>query len=135
MIVDLYILLASDAMVTGVLARGHETICFVSLGLGALVLLLRIFFGRTCCHPGGQVWVWRSRSPLRGYCFGAVVPWFLATFSRLCGWRSGSWVARSLLSWTYHCFRLGDWSSDHASSSVAFPWVGPVGGSCMSPHF
>ena len=24
-----------------------------------------------------------------------------------------------LLAWTYHCFRLGDWSSDHASSSVA----------------
>ena len=97
MIVDLYLLLAPDAMVTGVLALGHETVCFVSLGLCALVLLLRIFFGRTCCHPGGRVWVWRSRSPLRGYCFGAVmtVPWFLATFYRLCGWRSGSWVARS----------------------------------------
>ena len=82
-------------MVTGVLALSHVTICFVSLGLGALVLLLRIFFGRTCCHPGGRVWVFRSRSPLQGYCFGAVVPWFLATFSRLCGWHSGSWVARS----------------------------------------
>ena len=95
MIVDLYLLLAPDAMVTGVLALGHETVCFVSLGLSALVLLLCIFFGRTCCHPGGRVWVWRSRSPLRGYCFGAVVPWFLATLYRLCGWRSGSWVARS----------------------------------------
>ena len=31
-------------MVTGVLALGHETVCFVSLGLGALVLSLRIFF-------------------------------------------------------------------------------------------
>ena len=31
-------------MVTGVLALGHETVCFVSLGLGALVLLLSIFF-------------------------------------------------------------------------------------------
>ena len=28
----------------GVLAFGHETVCFVSLGLGALVLSLRIFF-------------------------------------------------------------------------------------------
>ena len=28
----------------GVLALGHETVCFVSLGLGALVLSLRIFF-------------------------------------------------------------------------------------------
>ena len=40
-----YLLLAPDAiMVTGVLALGHETVCFVSLGLIALVLLLRIFF-------------------------------------------------------------------------------------------
>ena len=94
-IVDLFLLLAPDAMVTGVLALGHRTVCFVSLELCALVLLLRIFFGRTCCHPGGRVLVWRLRSPLRGYCFGAVVPWFLATFSRSCGWRSRSWVARS----------------------------------------
>ena len=89
------VLLAPDAMVTGVLVLGHETVCFVSLGPSALVLLLRIFFGRTSRHPGGRVWGWRSRSPLRGYCFGAVVPWFLATFYRLCGWHSGSWVTRS----------------------------------------
>ena len=31
-------------MVTGMLALSHEAVCFVSLGLGALVLLLRIFF-------------------------------------------------------------------------------------------
>ena len=31
---------------TGVLALGHETVCFVSLELGALVLLLRVFFGK-----------------------------------------------------------------------------------------
>ena len=90
-----YLLLAPDAMVTRVLALGHGTVCFVSLELCALVLLLCIFFGRTCCHPGGRVWVWLSRSPLRGYCFGAVVPWFLTTFSRSCGWHSRSWVARS----------------------------------------
>ena len=30
------------------------------------------------------MWVWRSRSSLRGFCFGAVVPWFLATFYRVC---------------------------------------------------
>ena len=56
---------------------------------------------RTCCHSGGRffffffflwmgtqnrqnVWMWRSRSSLRGYCLGAVVPWFLATFHRFC---------------------------------------------------
>ena len=38
------LLLAPDAVVTGVLALGHETVCFVSLGLGALVLSLRLFF-------------------------------------------------------------------------------------------
>ena len=43
-IVDLGLLLAPDAVVTGVLALGHETICFVYLGLGALVLSLRLFF-------------------------------------------------------------------------------------------
>ena len=31
-------------MITGVLAFGHETVCFVYLGLGALVLSLRLFF-------------------------------------------------------------------------------------------
>ena len=31
-------------MFTGVLAFGHETVCFVYLGLGALVLSLRLFF-------------------------------------------------------------------------------------------
>ena len=95
---------------------------------------------RTCCHPGGRVWVWRSRSSLRGFCFGAVVPWFLATFYWFCGWRSGTWVDPVLLAWTYHCFRLGDWSLGLASSSVACHpspshGLARLGGSCMSPHF
>ena len=38
------LLLAPDAVVTGVLAFGHGTVCFVSLELGALVLSLRLFF-------------------------------------------------------------------------------------------
>ena len=44
MIDDLSILLAPDAVVTGVLALGHGTVCFVSLELGALVLSLHLFF-------------------------------------------------------------------------------------------
>ena len=40
------LLLAPDAVVTGVLALGHRTVCFVSLELGALVLSLRLFFGK-----------------------------------------------------------------------------------------
>ena len=41
---DHCLLLAPNAIVTGVLALGHGTVCFVSLGLGALVLLRRLFF-------------------------------------------------------------------------------------------
>ena len=44
MIDDLGLLLAPDAVVTGVLALGHGTVCFVSLELGALMQLLRLFF-------------------------------------------------------------------------------------------
>ena len=43
MIDDLGLLLAPDAVVTGVLALGHGTVCFVSFEFGALVLLLRLF--------------------------------------------------------------------------------------------
>ena len=57
--------------------------------------------------------------PLLGFCFGTVVPWFLATFYRFCGWWCGTWVDPVLLAWTYHCFRLGAWSLGLASSSVA----------------
>ena len=122
------------------LALGHEMVCFASLGLGALMLSLRIFFVKNFCHPGGRVWVWRSRSSLRGFCFGAVVPWFLATFYRFCGWQSGPWVDLVLLAWTYHCFRLGAWSLGLASSSVTCHpspshGLARLGGSCVSPHF
>ena len=44
MIEDHSLLLAPDAIVTGVLAVGHRMVCFVSLELGALVLSLRLFF-------------------------------------------------------------------------------------------
>ena len=120
-------------MVTGVLALGHETVCFVSLGLGALVLLLCIFFGRTCCHPGERVWVWLLRSPLRGSlgssppstcCVGGVVGPGLPGPARL--------DISLLPTW---CLVLGPGFLVRRLPSVAFPWVGPVGGSFMSPHF
>ena len=41
---DLSLFLAPDAVVPGVLALSHGTVCFVSLELGALVLSLRLFF-------------------------------------------------------------------------------------------
>ena len=44
MVEDHCLLLAPDAVVAGVLALGHGTVCFVSLELGALVLSLRLFF-------------------------------------------------------------------------------------------
>ena len=45
-----------------------------------------------------------------------------------------------LLAWTYHCFSLGAWSLDLASSSVAcipspFHGLARCGGLCMSPLF
>ena len=105
-------------MVTGVLALGHETVCFVSLGLGALVLLLRIFFVKNLLSSwwtgvGVALALTLARLLLRGCC--PLVPRRLLPVM---------WVAYRvlgcsvLLAWTYHCFRLGDWSSDHASSSV-----------------
>ena len=47
MIEDHCLLLAPAAVVTGVMALGHGTVCFVSLELGALVLSLRLFFVKT----------------------------------------------------------------------------------------
>ena len=41
---DRCLLLALDAIVTGVLSLGHGTVCFVSFELGSLVLPLRLFF-------------------------------------------------------------------------------------------
>ena len=68
MIDDLSLLLAPDAVVTGVQALGHGTVCFVSLELGALVLPLRsllceelaviLMDGRGCgarAHPSEDV--------------------------------------------------------------------------------
>ena len=104
----------------------------VILVLGGGCGALRVFFVRTC-SPG------TCEAHLRGYCFGTLVPWFLAPFYR-------SVVAvlvlgcPVLLAWTYHCFSLGAWSLDLASSSVACHpspshGLARLGGLCMSPLF
>ena len=88
---------------------------------------------RTCCHPGGWVWIWRLHSSLRGYCFGAVVPWFLATFHRFCvvaeralGWPGPARLDISLLrSWRLvlgPCFLLP--RSSPAIRRVPMGWLG-----------
>ena len=71
-------------------------------------------------------------SPLRGYCFGTLVPWFLAPFYRVCGGGAGPGLpgpARldiSLLqSW---CLVLGPGFLVCRLPSVSLPWVGSVGG-------
>ena len=77
-------------------------------------------------------WVWRLRSPLRGYCFGTLVPWFLAPFYRVCGGGAGPGLPgparldRSpLQSW---CPVLGTGFLVCRLPSVSLPWVGSVGG-------
>ena len=78
------LLLAPDAVVTGVLALGHGTICFVSLELGALVLSLRLVFVKNLLSSwwtGVDVALALilARLLLKG-----VAPWFLAAFHWFC---------------------------------------------------
>ena len=68
------LLLAPDAVVTGVLALGHGPVCFVSLELGALVLSLRLLFVKNF-----TVILVEGRG-----CLGAVAPRFLAAFHQFC---------------------------------------------------
>ena len=74
----------------------------------------------------------RLRSLLRGSCFGTVVPWGLASFSRVCGGGAGlglpgpSRLGGSLLqSW---CLGLGPGCLVCRLPSVSFPWVGSTVG-------
>ena len=83
-------------MVTGVLALGHETVCFVSLGLGALVLSLRIFFVKNLLSSwwtgvGVALALILARLLLRGCC--PLVPRNLLPV--LCGGRAGPGLTRS----------------------------------------
>ena len=119
------------------LALGHETVCFVSLGPVALVLLLHVFFAKNLLSPwylgvgvahpceatASGLWSLGSSPPSTGSVVAVLV--------------LGCPV---LLAWTYHCFSLGAWSLDLASLSVAchpspFHGLARLGGLCMSPLF
>ena len=68
--------------------------------------------GRACCHPGGRVRMWSSRSYLRGYCLGAVAPLFLAAFHRFCGGEAGPGLTRGCLPGHFAAYGLetGPWA-------------------------
>ena len=51
---------------------------------GARAIAPSLLCEELCCHPGGRARVWLSLSSLRGYCLGAVAPWFLSAFHRFC---------------------------------------------------
>ena len=124
----------------GVLALGHETVCFVSLGPGALVLLLRVFFVKNLLSSwylgvGVALALTLARLLLRD--FGPLVSRSLLP---VLWWRCRPWVDPVLLAWTYHCFSLGAWSLGLVSSSVAchpspFHGLARCGGWCISPLF
>ena len=92
MIEDHGLLLAPDAVVTGVLALGHGTVCFASLELGALVLSLRLFFVKNLLSSWwtGEDVALRS-SLLRGCCPSA--PRSLPPV--LCGSEAGPGLTRA----------------------------------------
>ena len=123
----------SGCLGTRVLALGHEMVGFVSLGPVALVLSLRV------CG-----WVWRLRSPLRGYCFGTLVPWFLAplvprSLIPCLWWLCWSWVARSCSTGQITASVLvpGSWTwLPRLSPAVHLPPMGWLGWwVCVCLHF
>ena len=122
----------SGCLGTGVLALGHETVGFVSLGPVALVLSLRVFFVKTllsslCLGVGVALALTLARLLLRD--FGPLVP---RSLYRVCGGCAGPWLpgpARldiSLLqSW---CLVLGPGFLVCRLPSVSLPRVGSVDG-------
>ena len=95
-IIVLGLLLGPDAIVTGVLALGHGTVCFVSLELDALVLSLHLFFVKNLLSSwwtGVDVALVLilARLLLRGYC--PLVPRSLPPV--LCGGGAGPGLARA----------------------------------------
>ena len=122
----------SGCLGTGVLALDHETVGFVPLGPVALVLSLRVFFVKTllsswCLGVGVALALTLVRLLLR--VFGPFGP--LVVLVRHCP---------VLLAWTDHCFSLGAWFLDLASSSVACRpspshGLARLVGLCLSPLF
>ena len=79
-----------------------------------------------CCHPGGRVREWLSRSSLRDY-LGPVAPRFLAAFHRFCVVAAQALVFPGPVRLDIHFLRPGVWSLGQASSfvllpSATFPW-------------
>ena len=125
----------SGCLGTGVLALGHETVCFVSLGPVALVLSLRVFFVKNLLSSwylgvGVALALTLARLLLRD--FGPLVP---HPFLPGLWWRCWSWVARSCSPGQITASVL-----DLASSSVACHpspshRLARLVGWCMSPLF
>ena len=122
------------------LALGHETVCFVSLGLGALVLSLRIFFVKNLLSSWWMgvdvaLALILARLLLRGCC--PLVPRNLLPV--LCGGGAGPGLTRSCSPGhiTASDLETGPWALLPRPSPAIrlLPLGWPVGGSCMSPCF
>ena len=129
----------SGCLGTGVQALGHETVCFVSLGLGALVLSLRIFCVKNLLSSWwtgvGVALALILARLLRGRC--PLVPRNLLPVLwvavRDLGCPSPARLDISLLpTW---CLVLGPCFLVRRLPSVSLPWIGPVGGVRVCLHF
>ena len=107
------LLLAPDAVATGVLALGHRTVCFVSLELGTLVLSLRLFFVKNLLSSwwtGEDVALALilARLLLRGCC--PLVPRSLPPV--LCSGEAGPGLTRACSPGhiTAYCLETGPWA-------------------------
>ena len=138
-IVDLKSPSGSGCLGTGVLALGHETVCFVSLGPVALVLSLRVFFVKNLLSSwylgvGVALALTLARLLLRDC--GPLVPRPL-----LPGlwWRCWYWVARScsLGHITASVLVPGPWPwLLRLSPAIRLPPMGWLGwGVCVCLHF
>ena len=113
MVEDHCFLLAPDAVVTGVLALGHGTVCFVSLELDALMLSLRLFFVKNLLSSWWTdedvaLALILARLLLRGYCpsFPRSLP------PVLCGGEAGPGLTRACSPGhiTAYGLELGPWA-------------------------
>ena len=141
MIDDLSLLLTPDAVGTGVLAFGHGTVCFMSLELGALVLLLRLFVKNLLSSWWTGVDVALAlilaRLLLRGCC--PFVPRSLPPV--LCGGGAGPSLTRACSPGHIAAYGLesGPWAllprsySSHPPPSHGTARLGVR--VCLSPHF
>ena len=104
----------------GVLALGHETVCFCV----PWARCARAVAPYLLCEELAVILVDGCGCGSRAHPCEATASGLLSLGSSQPStgsvwWRSGTWVDPVLLAWTYHCFRLGDWSLDLASLPVA----------------